>query len=206
MADIQFDEHVKNILKRAGSKLTALARMSNVLTFSKLRLLLKSFVQSQFAYCPLIWMFCSRTLNNRINKLQERALRILYKDDISTFAELLDRDKSITVHDHNIKLLAKEMYKVVYNILPNTLGEFLSIRDVRYNLRHPSIFLRENVNSTYHGSESIRILGPKIWELLPESIRSAENLFSFQEQIKKWKVEHCPCRLCKDFVGGVGFL
>ena len=115
--------------------------MSNVLTFSKLRLLLKSFVQSQFAYCPLIWMFCSRTLNNRINKLQERALRILYKDDISTFAELLDRDKSITVHDHNIKLLAKEMYKVVYNILPNTLGEFLSIRDVRYNLRHPSILL-----------------------------------------------------------------
>lgn len=173
--------------------------MSNVLTFSKLRLLLKSFVQSQFAYCPLIWMFCCRTLNNRINKLQERVLRILYKDD-------LDRDKSITVHDHNIKLLAKEMYKVMYNILPNTLGEFFSIRDVRYDLRHTSIFSRENVNSTYHGTESIRILGPKIWELLPESIRSAENLCSFQEQIKKWKVEHCPCRLSKDFIWGIGCL
>ena len=61
-------------------------------------------------------MFCSRTLNARINKLQERSLRILYKDDVSTFEELLDQDGSITVHDQNIKLLATEMFKVKNDI------------------------------------------------------------------------------------------
>ena len=92
--NLKFEEHVKNILALASRKLTALARMSHILNFSKLRLLIKSFVESQFAYCPLVWMFCSRTMNNKINKLQERALRILYKDDVSSFEELLGKDNS----------------------------------------------------------------------------------------------------------------
>ena len=50
---------------------------------------MKAFVVSQFNYCPLLWMFHSRTLNNRINNLHERALRIVYKDDDSSFKELL---------------------------------------------------------------------------------------------------------------------
>ena len=77
-----------------------------------LRLLIKSFVESQFAYCPMNCMFRSSTLNNRINKLHERAQRILYRDDVSSFEDLLLRDDSITNHERNIKLLAKEIYKV----------------------------------------------------------------------------------------------
>ena len=57
--NLKFEEYVLNILASAGKKLTALARMSHILKFSKMRLLIKSFVASQFSYCPLIWMFCS---------------------------------------------------------------------------------------------------------------------------------------------------
>ena len=81
--------------------------------------------------------FCSRTLNNRINKLQERVLRILYKDDASSFIYLLEKDKSITNHEHNKKLLAIEMFKVKNDILPNVLGEFITKRDLSYNLKEP---------------------------------------------------------------------
>ena len=119
-------------------------------------------MKSQFSYCPLVWMFCSRTLNARINKLQERSLRILYKDDVSTFEELLDQDGSITVHDQNIKLLATEMFKVKNDIKPNVLGEFITNREMRYNTRNPSDFLRDKANTTTYGIESIRILGPKL--------------------------------------------
>ena len=132
---MKFKEHIENILSKAGSKLTALARLSYVLPFSKMKLLMESFVKSQFSYCPLVWMFSNRILNNRINKLQERSLRILYKDDISTFQELLERDNSITIHDHNIKQLAIEMYKAKNGIQPNVLGEFLINREPRYNSR-----------------------------------------------------------------------
>ena len=140
---LKFEEHIKSILASAGKKLSAIARMSHILSFSKLRLLMKSFVDSQFSYCPLIWMFCSRSMNNRINKLQERTLRILYRDDISSFEELLVRDNSITAHERNIKLLAKEMYKVKNDILPNALGEFVTKRDFRYNLRNHATFTRD---------------------------------------------------------------
>ena len=53
---------------------------------------MNSFFESQFGYCPLIWMFCSRGVNNKINHLYERALTIIYRDNISTFEELLEKD------------------------------------------------------------------------------------------------------------------
>ena len=203
---IKFEKHLKNILAVAGRKLTALARLSNVLNLKKFRLLLKSFVESQFAYCPLVWMFCSRTMNYKMNKLQERALRILYKDDVSSFEDLLEKDNSVKIHHRNVKLLAKEMYKVHNNILPNVLGEFLTNRTLCYNLRDTSTFTRDKVYTTYYGLNSLRILGPKIWDLLSPDIKSAPNIESFQAKIKAWKIENCPCRLCIEYIGGVGFI
>ena len=63
---------------------------------------MKAFVESQFGYCPLIWMFHSRGLNNKINRIHERALRITYKDKSSTFQELLEKDNSVSIHHRNI--------------------------------------------------------------------------------------------------------
>ena len=72
-----FDNHVNRICRRVSKKLTALARLSNILPFYQMKILISSFFNSQFSYCPLIWMFCSRMSNNKINKLQESSLRIL---------------------------------------------------------------------------------------------------------------------------------
>ena len=94
-ARLKFNIHSDSILNIAGKKLTILARMANILSFPKMRLLIKSFFESQFGYCPLVWMLFNRTLNNRTNKLHERALRILYKDDISIFERLLTKDESV---------------------------------------------------------------------------------------------------------------
>ena len=86
-ASLKFTIHGESILDKAGRKLTILTRMSNILSFPKMKLLIKSFFESQFAYCPSVWMLYNRSLNKKINKLHERALRILYKDDISTFEQ-----------------------------------------------------------------------------------------------------------------------
>ena len=72
---------------------------------------MKAFITSQFSYCPLIWMFHSRNLNNKINRIHERALRLVYQNNLS-FSELLDLDNSVTVHQKNLQVLVTEIYKV----------------------------------------------------------------------------------------------
>ena len=91
-SNITFENHINNICKRASQKLNALARVAPYMNIQKRIIIMKSFVTSQFGFCPLIWMFDSRSLNNKIKSLHERALRITYQDRISTFQELLNKD------------------------------------------------------------------------------------------------------------------
>ena len=95
---LNFKEHLTNICKKVSNKLHGLARVSNYMSTHTLRIITKAFIESQFQYCPLVWMFHSRTLNNRINKLHERALRLVYKDDEYTFEQLQDKDNPVTIH------------------------------------------------------------------------------------------------------------
>ena len=73
---------------------------------------MKTFIDSQFNYWPLIWMSHNRTLHNKINRLHERALRIVYRNDELTFNELLDLDNTVTTHHRNLQRLATLMFKV----------------------------------------------------------------------------------------------
>ena len=77
---------------------------------------MEAFIESQFGYCPLAWMFQSRSLNNKINRIHERALRITYNDKSSSFENLLEKDNSVTIHHKNIKILATETYKFLQGL------------------------------------------------------------------------------------------
>ena len=72
----------------------------------------KAFIISQFNYCPLVWIFRTKQLNSRINSLHEKALRVTYQDRNSSFSELLNLDKPVSIHYRNIKYLLTEIYKV----------------------------------------------------------------------------------------------
>ena len=70
------------------------------------RLIMNAFIFLQFGYCLLVWMFHSRKLNNRINNIHERALRIVFRDYESTFQQLLKQNKSVSMHQGNLQILA----------------------------------------------------------------------------------------------------
>ena len=106
---LSFAEHVSGLCSKASQKLHALARVSPYMNIIKRRTIMNASITSQFGYCPLVWMFHSRKLNNRINKIHERALRLVYNDDLSSFDELLNRDSSFTIHSRNIQALAIEI-------------------------------------------------------------------------------------------------
>ena len=203
--ELNFNEHVHKLCKKASQKLHALSRVASYMNQERRRIIMKAFVQSQFGYCPLVWMCHSRVLNSRINRIHERALRIVYNDYTSTFTILLDRDKSFTVHQRNIQTLAIEVFKVVNNISPLIMKSVFPLKDT---LAHCSkqIFETRNIRTVHYGLETISVLGPKIWSILPNDIKLCTNLIDFKKKIRSWKPIKCPCRLCKIYVQGVGFV
>ena len=174
--NLDLNEHVSNLCKKGNQKLHALARISNYLSKDKLKIIMKTFIQSQFNYCPLTWMFHNRTLNNKINKLHERALRIVYKNDSLTFQELLDKDDSITIHQRNLQRLATEMYKVKNKTSPLPMQELFSEQVNVHDLRNKRCWKIPKVRTVAYGTETIRYRGPKTWELLPAEIKEAKTL------------------------------
>ena len=107
---------------------------------------MKAFVMSQFSYCRLVWMCHSRILNNKINKLHERALR-LYDGRQSTLQELRNINKSVSIHHINLQVLATELYKVRHGLTPELMNDVFKKRNVTYNFRKNSTFETRNVKS-----------------------------------------------------------
>ena len=93
-----------------------LNRVSSLLDPEK-KLVFSAVIKSHFSYCPLIWMFSSRRSHNLINRIHGRSLRIVYNDTSSTFQELLQRNRSVSIHNKNIQTLTTEVFKVVTFVL-----------------------------------------------------------------------------------------
>ena len=176
-------------------------RIKKYLTQDKLRLIMKTFIEAQFNYCPLVWMCHSRDLNNRISKLHERSLRIVYKEKDLTFEELLTLDNSFTIHERNLQKLATEMYKAKNNLCPKPFQDLFTPAT-----RGKNDWVLPRVDSVNKGIETIRYRGPMTWNMVPENIKQSKTLLAFKEKIRKWKPTGCTCRLCKIYVQGLGYL
>ena len=190
---LNFNEHLQNVCQKASNKVTALGRIARILPFHKRRLLFKTFIESQFSYCPLVWMFCSKKMNNKINRLQERALRIVYNNYTSSFEELLKEDESMRIHHRNIHCLATEMYKVKNDLSPPFMNEIFSYNEYREKFYLPY------ARTTKMGQGSIRIFGPIVWNtMLPKNVKDSPSLNVFKDRIKSWVPITCKCRLCNN--------
>ena len=87
--DLNFQSHTRLIIKTVNQKFSALIRVAPVMTDFSEKVIFNSFFKGQFNYCPLLWMFSTRTVNHKINRLHERGLRALLNDETSTFNDML---------------------------------------------------------------------------------------------------------------------
>ena len=156
--NLNFDDHVFHLCKKAGRKLSVLARLSNYMSFEKRKILLKAFAESQFGYCPLTWILHGRRANSKISHIHERALRIAYKNNVLSFEELLELDKSFKIHHRNIQSLAIELFKIKNNLSVTIMNYIFQPRAVSYNLRSQIDFTRPNVNSEDFGISPLRFM------------------------------------------------
>ena len=87
--NLNFEKHVTALCQKSGRQLNALSRIQKYIGFYEMKMLLDCFTFSNFNYCPLVWYFCSAALSQKIEKIQERALRLLHNDSCSCYNSLL---------------------------------------------------------------------------------------------------------------------
>ena len=134
---LNFDEHVSGFCKKAANKLRALARVTSYMSLPKKKLLLNSFFNAQFNYCPLVWMMHSRSNNNKIKHLHDRCLRIVQ----SSYENLLVKDGTVSMHHRKIQALAIEKYKIKNDLSTEILSNIFTQRTQNhYSLRNASDF------------------------------------------------------------------
>ena len=109
---VTFEDHTNKLWKKAIQKLNSLARISNCILFNKRKTIMKTFIASEFSYCPLVWMIHIKKLGKKMNTLQGRALIITYEDKTFLFNELLEKSNSVSIHHTNLQALASKINKM----------------------------------------------------------------------------------------------
>ena len=162
-SNITFDKHINNICERESQKLNALVIVVPYMNMQKRRMIMKSFVMSQFGHCPLIWMFHSRRLNNKINSLWKT-----FKDHLSRsyiFISRTVKERHLLFNtSFKLERFATEIFKINRDLSPDILRKIFAPKLSSFNLRRNNTYERRQVYSVYHGTESLSFIGQKIWD------------------------------------------
>ena len=194
---LNFKIHIDSLCKEAQKRLLALLRIRKYLSKFQAHTLARSFILSQFKYCNLIWIFCRKSENSRIDKIHERTLRCVYggaKNE--NFKQLLSKNQECSIHVQNLQSLMLLIHKVTTGMCPQIAADFFSLKTVRYNLRSSHLVNLPDIKTTKYGTNTVFFKGALIWNALPNEIKNLENTNSFKKKIKRWKPKMCTCNIC----------
>ena len=172
---LSFNKHISNLCKKSAGQLNAICRMGKYIGEHEKEVLIQSFIQANFNYCPLVWFFSSPESLRKIERLQERALRILYNDYVSNGKSLLEKAKKTTFLIKQHKSLAIEIFKTLNDLNPVYMKDIFvkneHPRNLRDNHRHQNDLEIPTYKAFTYGECSLRVLGPKIWNALPSDLK-----------------------------------
>ena len=205
-SNFTFEKHLNKLCKKGNQKLHALARCTKYMSTDKRPTLVKVFAISQFNYYPLVWMFHTKELNNRINSLHEKVLRLTYQNRNSPFDELLKLAKSVSIHHRNLQYLLTKIYKVKMRpTSPPIINCILTLdQNASYNLRSGVAVTRKNIRTNKSCFETFSTIRAVLWGNLPSDIKNSDSLNIFERKIKQWTPDNCSCKICKKFTKNLG--
>ena len=194
---LTFKNHITDLCKSASNKLKALQRIRKYLTVEQTKMLTNAFIYSQFNYCNIIWMFCSKLDNNKINSIHKRTLRCIYKEENGTLDYLTEKYQEPSFHERNIQSLMLLIYRIINNLSPELLVECFKEKKTSYSLRSKlTLQLPRLCKTNRFGVNSLIFKGSLLWNYLPNSYKEAESDLIFKKIIKKWKPKVCTCNIC----------
>ena len=157
-----------------------------------------SFVMSNSNYCPIVWHFCSVANTNKMEKIQERALRFINNDSTSPLKTLLVMSNTSPLHVRRIKTIASEVYKIVNNLSPSYIQDLVQVKVSNYDFRNKHTAVVPRVRTTRYGTRSFRFEAARIWNSVTDEIRFAESVPQFRRLLRAWDGLGCGCPVCAD--------
>ena len=158
-------------------------------------MLYNAFINSNFLYCANVWHFGLISNFWRLEKLNKRALRIVMNDHTSSYPELLKKARCNSIYVQNVHVILVECYKYINDINPNILLNVFNLRNHPYNTRGLQMLQLPQASTEKHGINSFKYLAPKLWNSLPDVIKSASDVNDFKYKIKNW-IPQCSCGSC----------
>ena len=175
-------------------------RLRNLIpTEAKLNLF-KAAILPHLTYCHLVWHFWGVSDTRRLERVQERGLRAVFKDKQSSYQQLLVKAKLPTLYNRRLQDICILMCKVKHNLCPRTVCDLFLTNSHTYNLRQND-FYRSSFNTVTHGKHSVRYLGSRLWRKISSKDRSAASLTQFKTRIRSLDLsdilDRCSgCYLC----------
>ena len=197
---LNFNSHVSSMCNKAGRQLNVLQRLKGSLDYASRLSIYKSFIMSNFNYCPVVWMFTSKSSLLKLETIQKRALRFVLDDYASDYHDLLKKADVPGMKIMALRCLAIEVYKCINGLNPKYLNDLFIVKKCKYNLRDDSVINRNKVQTTNYGLKSFKDYGAKIWNVLPDCCKGAVSLDEFKVLIKSWNGPKCSCSVCLHFI------
>ena len=166
------------------------------LTLDKVKLLGNAFIDSQFNYAPLTWMFCHKATYLKMQKIHRKSLKVIYQSD-TCYDDLLQLSNSMSLHERHLRFLLTEIYRSNDTLNPEFMWSYFKYRKVPYNLRRGPVLLIPPARSTIYGTNPVHFLGSLIWNGLPNLVKSIRSISEFKKVIQKIGNIDCGCMICR---------
>ena len=199
---LTFDSHVSKICRRSGFSLRALERIAKHLSNDSKRYVYNAFIASHFSYCNIVWHFTSIQNILKMERINKRALRIIFDDDDSTYPELLNKAGLKDLYTSRIDAIALEMFKTDRKINPAFLHNLFMNQDHNYDLRN-SVQLDPRIRciqleppiprTSIYGLNSFVYQGTKIWNSLPLEAKISNSIIEFKNIVRALPSITCTC-------------
>ena len=147
--------------------------------------------RSSFNYCPLVWMFCGKDANHKVDSTHKRVLRVLHNDYDSSFNTLLEKSDTVTIHIKNLQKLMLEIYKSMNQLNPSYIWHLHERKEIQYDLRTKHLWKLPITMTIKFGMESLSFRGSLLWNNLNDEIMELPTVASFKTKIKTWTGETC---------------
>ena len=194
---LKFKSHIEELCRKATYKLHALRRIRKYLKDEKDKLLANAFINIQFTYAPLIWMFPGKSSIAKVFKVHFQTLQTVYNNYDKSYHDLLNFSNNVSIHQKHLRFLGVEVYKSLMIINPKFVSEFFNKNPVQYNLQKRDKVYLPPARSSCYGINSLTFCGSLLWNILPSNVEQSRHLQEFKLKLKDLGKIHCTCVACR---------